>query len=178
MKKIISLLAIALSLYTAVACKEDKARTGIENEKNVDPKSAKSDIFAVADKFHTAFRAKKAEDIKTLTTDTGFFAGTDPEEVFNQQTFIDYLRLKLTNPGIGTITYEIDRREIIFEDGGKGAILVDQFTPIVFTQNIPWRMTSHLVKKDGAWKFDFISFAMTPKNDVVPYINMAAHKEE
>ena len=104
--------------------------------------------------------------------------GTDPDEVYNQQGFIDYLMKKLGNPAIGTITYEIDRRETVIDENGNGATLVDQFTPIVFTQNIPWRMTAHLTKKDGAWKFDFISLSMIPKNDVVPYINMAAHKDE
>lgn len=174
MKKTITLLALALSLsITVISCKDNKAKTETEN-KVTDPESEKTAIFVTVDKFHTAFKTKKAEDVKNITTDTGFFAGTDPDEILNQQSFITYLMKKLTNPAIGTIEYEIDRREVIFGEDGDTAVIVDQFTPIVFTQNISWRMTGHLVKKDGAWKFDFISLSMVPKNDVVPAINMAA----
>jgi hypothetical protein len=175
MKKTITLLAIALSVATAVGCKNDKTTATTEN--HAESADIKTEIMAIADKFHASFKAKKADDIKNLITDTGVFSGTDPEEVYNQQGFIDYLMKKLGNPAIGTITYEIDRREMVIDKNGCGVTLVDQFTPIVFTQNIPWRMTSHLIKKDGVWKFDFISLSMIPKNDVVPYINMAAHKE-
>jgi hypothetical protein len=176
MKKTITLLALALSLSTAVGCKNDKTADATEN--SAESKDIKTEVMTAADKFHAAFKAKKADDIKKLITETGVFMGTDPEEVYNQQSFIDYLMKKLGNPAIGTITYEIDRRETVIDENGNGVTLVDQFTPIVFTQNIPWRMTSHLIKKDGVWKFDFISLSMIPKNDVVPYINMAAHKEE
>lgn len=175
MKKTITLFALALSLSMAVGCKNDKTAAATEN---TSPDNIKTEVMAVADKFHTAFKAKKADDIKNITTDPGVFMGTDPEEVYNQQSFINYLIKKLGNPAIGTITYEIDRRETVIDENGNGATLVDQFTPVVFTQNIPWRMTSHLIKKDGVWKFDFISLSMIPKNDVVPYINMAAHKDE
>lgn len=177
MKKTITLLALALSLSMAVSCKGDKAKAETESTP-IDPESAKSAIFATADKFHTAFRDKKAEDIKNLTTETGVYMGTDPEEVYNQQSFRDYLIKKLNNPAIGTIEYKIDRREIIFEDNSESAVLIDQFTPVVFTQNIQWRMVSHLVNRDGSWKFDFISLSMIPKNDVVPAINMAAYQGE
>jgi hypothetical protein len=177
MKRTITLLALALSLSMAVSCKDDKAKAETENTAT-DPEAEKSAIFATADKFHTAFREKKAEDIKNLTTETGVYMGTDPEEVYNQQSFRDYLMKKLNNPAIGTIEYKIDRREIVFEDNSKSAVVIDQFTPIAFTQNIPWRMVSHLVKKDGSWKFDFISLSMVPKNGVVPAINMAAYQGE
>lgn len=175
MKRTITLLALALSLSMAVSCKDHKAAA--KTEKTETPEEIKKAVFAVADKFHTAFRAKKAEDIKNLTTENGFYMGTDPEEVLSQQSFANYLSAKLNNPAIGTIEYKIDRREVIL-DNSDGVILVDQFTPIVFTQNIPWRMATHLIKVNGIWKFDFISLSMTPKNGIVPAINMAAYQGE
>lgn len=175
MKRTITLLALAMSLSMAVGCKNDKSRASTEQSN--DTETIKKEVNAVADKFHAAFKAKKADDIKNLTTENGFYMGTDPEEVLNQQSFTNYLIAKLNNPAIGTINYEIDRREVIL-DNADGVILVDQFTPIVFTQNISWRMATHLIKVDGKWKFDFISLSMIPKNDIVPAINMAAYQGE
>lgn len=175
MKKIITLLLLAFSLSAAIGCKNDK--TSAQTEAS-DPETEKNAIFAVGDKFHTAFKAKKPQDIKALTVENGFYMGTDPEEVFNPTAFEKYLLEKLTNPAIGTIDYKIDRREVNIAENGQSAVLVDQFTLIAFTQYIPWRMTSHLIKKDGSWKFDFISLSMTPKNDVVPAVNMAAFQEQ
>lgn len=173
MKRIITLLLLAFSMSAAIGCKKDKASAQTEAS---DPESEKTAIFAVADKFHKAFKAKKPQDIKALTIENGFYMGTDPDEVFSQLAFEKYLIEKLTNPAIGTIDYKIDRREVIFEDNGAGAVLVDQFKPIAFTQYVSWRMATHLVKKDGAWKFDFISLSMIPKNDVVPAVNAAAYQ--
>lgn len=178
MKRTITLLALVLSLSMAVGCNDNKNTDGSTTEKNADPESAKADIYAIADKFHAAFKNKKIDELKMLIDDNGFFMGTDPGEVYSHQSFVDYLNKKLSNPAIGTINYKIDRREMIFEDNGEGVILVDQFTPDVFTQHIPWRMATHLVKKDNVWKFDFISFSLTPNNDVVPAINMAAYQGE
>lgn len=175
MKRIITLSLLAFTLCTSVACKNDTISVQTEIS---DPYVEKDSVFAVADKFHAAFKGKKTQDIKNLTLEKGFYMGTDPEEVFNQLAFENYLKDKLTNPAIGTIEYKIDRREINMDDNGQSAVIVDEFTPAVFTQNIPWRMTSHLVKKDGKWKFDFISLSMTPKNDVVPSVNAAAFQGE
>lgn len=178
MKRTITLVALALSLSMAVACNDTKNSDGKDTETSADPESAKKDIYAVADKFHEAFKSKKIVEISPLINENGFFMGTDPGEVFAKQSFENYLTKKLTNPAIGTITYEIDRREMLFEDSGDGVVLVDQFTPDVFTQNIQWRMATHLVKKDNVWKFDFISFSLIPKNDVIPAVNMATYQGE
>ncbi len=178
MKRIFTLSVVILFLsITTSSCKNDTEAT-INQETNSTPEAAKDEVFAVADKFHTAFKTKNIEEIKALITEDGFFAGTDPDEIYNPINYINYLNKKLMNPAIGTIEYSIDRREFILDDDGKGATLVDQFNPIVFTQNIPWRMCAHLVKKDNSWKFNFISFSITPNNDVLPAINMAAHQEE
>lgn len=178
MKKIfiLSLFILFLSVV-ASSCKND-AETTVNKEKTTSPETAKDEVFAVADKFHTAFKNKNIEEIKNLLTGEGFFMGTDPAEVYNSLSFTDYLNKKLRNPAIGTIEYTIDRRELVLDDDGNGAIIVDQFNPAVFTQNIPWRMCSHLIKKDNSWKFNFISFSLTPDNDVLPAVNMAAYREE
>ena len=178
MKRTITLLALALSLSMAVACSDTKNSDGKTTAAISDPQSAKNDILTVADKFHAAFKSKKIVEISPLINEKGFFMGTDPEEVFNKQGFENYLTQKLTNPAIGTITYEIERREMLFEESGDGVVLIDQFTPDVFTQHIQWRMVTHLVKKDNAWKFNFISFSLVPKNNVIPAVNMAAYQGE
>ncbi|MDV6166847.1 nuclear transport factor 2 family protein [Flavobacterium sp. DG1-102-2] len=172
MRRTITLLALALTLTTITGCKNNKdtaTETGT-------PESNKAELFAIADKFHEAFKKKDAMALKAISTEKGFYMGTDPNEVLNQMSFIDYLNKKLTNPAIGTIEYKVDRREINIDEDGQGAIIADQFTPIVFTQNIPWRMTAHVLKKDGKWIFDFISLSMTPNNDIVPAINIAAYQ--
>ena len=176
MKRTITLFALAITLSAFTACNDTKKDTAAET--TLTPDAAKSESFAFADKFHEAFKKKDTKTIKEMTSNTGLYMGTDKAEVFNQDSFIQYLSNKLGNPAIGTIEYKIERRETVIDEGGQSVIINDEFTPVVFTQNIPWRMTARAIKKDGAWKFDFISFAMTPSNDVVPSINAAAYQGE
>lgn len=177
MKRIITLFTLALSLALTTSCEKNKTTSTEETIETTDPATAKSEIIANMDKFHDAFRNKKAEDIKILLNENGLYCGTDPSETFGYEGFIQYLNLKLTNPAIGTIGYKIDRREISLDKNNPtNAIVVDQFKMDVFTQNIMWRMVSHLTKKDNVWKIDFISLTLVPENDIVPAINIAAHK--
>lgn len=171
------MLTLALFLTTLLSCEEKKTSTDDETAETTDPATAKSEIITSMDKFHEAFKNKKTDEIKKLISTNGLYFGTDPNEVFGYESFINYLNLKLTNPAIGTIAYKVDKREINFDkNNSTTAIVVDQFKPDVFTPNIIWRMVSHLVKKDGEWKINFISFSLIPDNDIVPIINMAAHK--
>lgn len=176
MKRTITLFALAIALTVFTACNDTKKDSAIETA--LTPDAAKGEAFAFADKFHEAFKKKDTKAIKEMTTNTGLYMGTDKTEVFSQDSFIQYLDGKLGNPAIGTIEYKIDRREVVIDEDGHSVIINDEFIPIVFTQNIPWRMTARAIKKDGFWKFDFISFAMTPSNDVVPAVNAAAYQGE
>lgn len=180
MKKTFTLLVLGLLLSMAVGC-NDKKNTTVNADgttATVDSDSLRIEIAAYMDKFHGAIKSKKTEDIKSLIDINGLYCGTDPNEIFSQPSFINYLNLKLTNPAIGTIEYKIDRREIITDENNQSAIVIDQFNMDVFTQNIPWRLVSRVVRKDNAWKIDFLSFSLTPDNDIIHAINIAAYKEK
>lgn len=180
MKRALTLLTLVLSLSMAVSCSDKK--TTVTNADGttvtVDQDSLKIEVVTFMDKFHDALKNKKIEEIKKLIDINGLYCGTDPTEIFSQPSFINYLNLKLNNPAIGTIEYAIDRREMIFDENNQSAIVVDQFKMDVFTQNIPWRMVTRVIKKDNVWKTDFISFSITPDNDVIHAVNIAAHSDK
>ncbi|RWX00531.1 nuclear transport factor 2 family protein [Flavobacterium cerinum] len=180
MKRTLTLLALVLSLSTLVSC-NDKNKTTTNTDGTtvtVDTDSIRIETAAFMDKFHETIKNKKIEDVKSFIDINGLYCGTDPTEIFSQPSFINYLNLKLNNPAIGTIDYKVDRREMMFDENNQSAVIVDQFNMDVFTQNIPWRMVSRVVKKDNKWIIDFISFSITPDNDVVQAINIAAEKKE
>lgn len=180
MKKTFTILVLGLSLSLAVGC-NDKKNTTVNADgttATVDADSTRIEVATFMDKFHEAIKNKKIEEVKGFIDINGLYCGTDPTEIFSQPSFINYLNLKLNNPAIGTIDYKIDRREMMFDENNQSAVIVDQFNMDVFTQNIPWRMVSRVVKKDDKWTIDFISFSITPDNDVVQAINIAAYKKE
>lgn len=180
MKRTLTLFALVASLSVLISCNDKKksATNADGTTATVDSDSLRIEIAAYMDKFHDAIKSKKTEDIKSLIDINGLYCGTDPNEIFSQPSFINYLNLKLTNPAIGTIEYKIDRREIITDENNQSAIVIDQFNMDVFTQNIPWRLVSRVVRKDNAWKIDFLSFSITPDNDMIHAINIAAYKDK
>lgn len=180
MKRTLTLFALVASLSVLISCNDKKKSTTNADGTTVtvDADSVRIEVAAFMDKFHGAIKNKKIEEVKSFIDINGLYCGTDPTEVFSQPSFINYLNLKLNNPAIGTIDYKIDRREMMFDENNQSAVIVDQFNMDVFTQNIPWRMVSRVVKKDDKWIIDFISFSITPDNDVVQAINIAAHKKE
>lgn len=179
MKRTLTLLALVLSLSTLVSCNDkNKTMTNADGKTvTVDSDSIRMEVGAFMDKFHEAIKNKKIEDVKSFIDTNGLYCGTDPNEVFSQPSFINYLNLKLNNPAIGTIDYKVDRREMMFDENNQSAVILDQFNMDVFTQNIPWRMVSRVVKKDNKWIINFISFSITPDNDVVQAINIAAERK-
>lgn len=175
MKRTITLFAIALTLTALTGC-ENKKQTEIEN--TVDPEKSRNEIMKLSEKFHAAYKAKNIQSIKDmLIIGNGVYCDTDPDEIFSREPFLQHLTKKLVNPAIGTIDYKIDYQDILIDDNGTGAMMIENYKINIFSQFIPWRMVSHVTWKDGTWKYDAISFAITPSNDVLPAVNAAAYKE-
>jgi len=175
MKKIITLLALAVALTATTSCTDKKDSS--TKEKKTDIEQTRTEIVSVTEKFHAAYKAKDVQSIKALLLDTGVYADTDPNEIMSRDPFVQHLMQKLQNPAVGTIDYKIDQQEIVFDDAITGAMVIEKYKMNIFSQFIPWRMVSHLIWKNGAWKYDFISISLTPPNDVLPAVNAAAYKQ-
>lgn len=175
MKRTITLLALALTLTVTTAC-NDK-HNAATTEKKADAEKTRNEVIEVTKKFHAAYQARQIEPIRAMLLDNGLYCDTDPEQILSRDPFIQHLTQKLLNPAVGTIQYKIDQQEIIFNEAMDEATIVEKYKINIFSQFIPWRMVSHVVWKKDAWKYDFISFSLTPSNDVLPAVNAAAYKE-
>lgn len=175
MKRTITLLTLMLSLTAITGCTDKHNSATAEKTKDAD--KTRAEVREISEKFHTAYKAKQIETIKGMLLDNGSYSDTDHTEIFSYEPFIQHLNRKLLNPAIGTIQYKVDFQEIIFNTDMDEATIIEQFNINIFTQYIPWRMVSHVVWKDNTWKYDIISFSLTPSNDVLPAVNMAAKQE-
>lgn len=175
MRKTITLLALAFTLAATTAC-NDKHNADT-TEKTADAEKTRNEVVKLTEKFHAAYKARQVDPIKAMLLDNGLYCDTDSEEIFSREPFIQHLTRKLQNPAVSIIEYKIDQQEIIFNEAMDEATIIEKYKINIFSQFIPWRMVSHVVWKDGSWKYDFLSFSLTPSNDVLPAVNAAAYKE-
>ena len=178
MRKIIILLGLALSL--AMGCEQKTISpegTEAATEKPSDPETRKTEVVALMDSFHSALKNKKANDFKNLLDPNGLYCGTDPTETHNRDTYAQEMAEFLNDPTIGTIAYTVDLRQIRVAEDGNSAVIVEQYKMDLVSPEIPWRLVSHAVRKDGVWILDFLSFTLVPTNAQQALINNALHSK-
>lgn len=179
MKNYIILLGLALSLATGCEQKTTISETTEASaEKPSDPETLKNEVVALMDSFHNAMKNKKADDFKNLLDPNGYYCGTDPTETHNRDAYAQQMAEFLNNPAIGTIAYTVDLRQIRVAEDGKTAVIMEQYKMDLVSPEIPWRLVSHAVKKDGVWLLDFLSFTLVPTNEQQALINDAVHVKE
>lgn len=172
MKKSIVLLAFALVAMTGCEIKKETKETATE-EKVASPETAIKEVTELMDSFHNALKTKNADEFKDLLDPEGLYCGTDPSEIYNRDTYAQLMGETLNNPTLGAVAYTVDKREIRIDEGNETATILEQYKVDLFSPEIPWRLVSHAIKKDGEWVIDFLSFTLVPTNKQQEVINKA-----
>jgi SnoaL-like domain len=175
MKKTITLFALVL-LTTLTGCETKTTIKGTDTtEKPATPEATKNEVIALMDSFHNALKNKKADDMKNLLDINGLYCGTDPTEMYNRDAYASKMAETLNHPDLGTVAYTVDLRQIMIDESGTSATIMEQYKMDLFSPEIPWRLVSHAVKKDGTWIINFLSFSLVPTNKQQELINDAVY---
>ncbi|MEL1242641.1 nuclear transport factor 2 family protein [Flavobacterium sp. DGU11] len=165
MKKSFSIIVLILLASISGCEKKEPLKTVTETTGKATPEDmAKKEVIALMDTFHNALKNKKGDDFKNLLDSNGLYCGTDPTEIYNRDTYAENMAEALNDPTLGTIAYTVDTREIRIDGSGTTATIMEQYKIDLFSPEIPWRLVSHAVKKDGTWIIDFLSFTLVPTN--------------
>ncbi len=176
MKRAFSMLAfIALAVITSCETKTN-SNEGTE-VKTGSAETAKAEVAELMDTFHNALKNKKARDFKNLLDNNGLYCGTDPTEIYGRDTYAGHMAETLNHPDLGEVAYTVDKREIRVDESGTTATILEQYKVDLFSPEIPWRLVSHAVKRDGVWIIDFLSFSLVPTNKQQKVINKAVSEK-
>jgi uncharacterized protein (TIGR02246 family) len=130
----------------------------------VDSAAVKIAVSTVLDKYNAAWNAKDVSGLTALLTEDGLFCGTDPSELLDKKTLSDGWTQAMSDTSMN-YNYTVDKREIRIASDGRSAIALEQFYMKAMIQNIPVRLTFHVVESDGNWMIDFLSWSLIPKNE-------------
>lgn len=164
MKKL-NLLLIVVILLSLGAC-----------DPKVDVVAEKDSITNALDEIYKAMQTKDADTYIKFLDEGGLFCGSDPGEFWDYEEAKKIINDMMSNTSLNT-KYTIDKREIRVADDGKTAIILEQYTVEYVSKYIPSRIVLHLVKKDGNWFIDFMSFGLIPYNEDLGKINRAFIEE-
>ncbi|AWH86231.1 hypothetical protein HYN59_14425 [Flavobacterium album] len=175
MKNTFSILALILMAFITGCGKKEAEKTAVETTKEMpsDKETAKKEVIALMDTFHNALKSKNGAGFKNLLDKDGLYCGTDPTEIYNRDTYAENMAEALNDPTLGTIAYTVDTREIRVDETATAATIMEQYKIALFSPEIPWRLVSHAVKKDGTWIIDFLSFTLVPTNAQQDKMNKA-----
>lgn len=164
MKRILYLIILAVIIMTACQPKTQKI--------GVNTMAVKEEVTAFLDKYHVAFHAKDVDAMKTMMDNDGLYCGTDSKEFLNKEGMLEMTKQAFADTSFIPV-YKIDKREIRISENGNSAIAVEQFIFSSFSQKIPFRLVSHLMKRENGWMFNFQSFSFIPNNEDIPKLNKA-----
>lgn len=137
-----------------------------------DTTAAKSAVTTQLEKFHAAFQGKDMITLASMLDSTGLYCGTDPQEMFTKETFLNSCKQAFSDTAI-KLAYAIDKMEIRVSNDGNSAISMEQYNFKLFTPKISWRAVAHLSKTGDNWMIDFISWSLIPKNADIEKLNKA-----
>ena len=157
MKKFYLILSIAGLVIIACQQAPKPVPVDIEAEKAI-----------INDMFETFNASRDADTLATYLTEDALCCGTDPAEFWTKQEMIEGWRQMLT-PDV-KLNF-ISERVVKVAPDGNSATVVDQYLMPVYSPNIPWRNSYHLVKVNGTWKIDFLSCSFIPRNEDIEKLN-------
>ena len=140
--------------------------------KTVDVAADENAVITILDNLHEAMNTGNVNNLKTLLDNEGLYCGTDPEELWDKETLTNVTTETLADSSF-TFDYSIDKRKIRVAVDGSTALVLEQFTMSAFSEKIPIRCISHLVKTDENWKIDFVSWSFIPINEDIAKLNEA-----
>ncbi len=164
-------LTTAIALFLLLLSMEIQAKN-----KTADLKAAQTEVNVLMDRYTNSLKSKNAKALSELLTEDGQFYGTDPTESFCKLALIETWTQMFADKSTD-LTYSLDKREIRVSPEGKSALIVEQFSLKGVTPRIPWRMVSHALKSGKNWKFDFISWNLTPRNEDIAKLNQALDQD-
>ncbi|MFN8255965.1 MAG: nuclear transport factor 2 family protein [Bacteroidales bacterium] len=156
MKKSIYITLLAVLLTTACKPKNETA--------NVDTAAAKESVNKILDDYLKAWKLKDTKAIAELFSDDGLYLGTDPSEFFDKKKMMEIFSQQFADTSVN-YNYTVDKREIKIAKDGNSALVAEQFSITDFSSKIQIRLISQLIKVDNNWQYNFISFALIPKNE-------------
>lgn len=142
----------------------------------VDIEAEEASITELLDKVSDVMETKDAETYINLLDEGGLFCGSDPGEFWDYEAAKKVINEMMSNTSLNT-KYTVDKREIRIADDGNTAITLEQYYVDYVSKYIPARLVLHLVKKDGNWLIDFMSFGLIPLNEDLGKINRAFIEE-
>jgi len=157
MKKIFYLLLIAITIITACKPKTESV--------SVDIKAEKDSIAKNLDKMYSAFTAKDAKTFLPFLTDDCLYCGTDSKEFWDKESYSKFFNEMSADTLYKAPTLTLNKREIRLDKSGTSAIAVDQLFVSGWTEKVPLRNVTHLLKIDNKWMCDFVSMSLVPHNE-------------
>ena len=138
----------------------------------VDVAAAEAAVFALLDNYHNSMKASNSNDLMNLLDTDGLYCGTDPVELWNKETLSNMMTEAMADSSF-IFDYSIDKRIIRVAAEGTTALVLEQFTISVFSEKIPIRFVTHVVKTDETWMIDFFSWSFIPNNEDIAKLNKA-----
>jgi len=157
MKRIFYSMFIAVMIITACQPKNETV--------TVDAVAEKDSIAKNLDKMYAAHTAKDATTFLSFLTDDCLFCGTDSEEFWDKEGYSKLLNQMSADTSYTAPSFSLGKREIRLDKSGNSAIAVDQLLVSGWTDQIPVRNVTHLVKIDNKWMCDFTSMSFVPNNE-------------
>jgi len=157
-----------LPIIFFAACNQNSGST---SETNVDTTAAKSQIHALMDSMHNALSDKDTKKMVSFFTDDGLYLGTDPGEYWDKKKLS--AQADSASKDTASFAHNVTRRDIIFDDDGRSAIVIEQYIFPMISMKMMIRSIARVDKKSDHWMIDFFSWNFIPKNEDVPKLEKA-----
>lgn len=136
------------------------------------PEIVKAQIGTVLDSMHSAFQHRKFSKMMTYLFEDGYYLGSDPTELWTKKQLSDYFKPHEKDSAT-VMPYDILRRDILLNEEGNSAVVVEQYYLVKMSDKVMVRAISRVSKKESGWMIDLYSWNMIPKNDDIDKINGA-----
>ncbi len=143
----------------------------------VDLNAVKDTIDQLAEKYLNALISRDIDVLATLVADDGLFCGTDPSELFDKPTLVNYWTQMISDT-TNDYSYKVDQRKIRVAADGKSAIVMEYITAGSWSPVMKIRQTYQVVKNDNKWQIDYISWGFLVRNEDVGKVNKALMPED